>query len=187
MQQLLTGKTRLPGFHGEWHLKTLGDLFNFSSGLSASRGQLSTAGHCYLHYGDIHGALKTFVDARVDYEDIPKLDIPLIKVSPNSMLDDGDVVFVDASEDDEGTSKHVVVVNKYKVPFIAGLHTIVAKSKTDEVAHKYRRYCFQTRAIQEQFLFYAVGKKVSGISKTNIAKLTLPVPSAPSKLTSLLS
>jgi len=95
------------------------------------------------------------------------------------MLDDGDVVFVDASEDDEGTSRHVVVANKDNVPFIAGLHTIVAKSKTDELSHEYRRYCFQTRAIREQFLFYAVGTKVSGISKTNIPKLTLRVPAIP--------
>jgi type I restriction enzyme S subunit len=26
MQQLLTGQTRLPGFHGEWQVKTLGDI-----------------------------------------------------------------------------------------------------------------------------------------------------------------
>ena len=26
MQQLLTGQTRLPGFHGEWEVKRLGDV-----------------------------------------------------------------------------------------------------------------------------------------------------------------
>ena len=176
MQQLLTGQTRLPGFHDEWPVKTLGELFNFSGGYSASRDQLSSEGHCYLHYGDIHGAKKTTVDVRADYQKIPKLDMPLKRVALKSLLEDGDVVFVDASEDDEGTSRHVVVVNKEKKPFISGLHTIVAKSKTDELAHEYRCYCFQTAAIRQQFLFYAVGTKVSGISKTNIAKLTMPVP-----------
>ncbi|MDP2144298.1 MAG: restriction endonuclease subunit S, partial [Gallionella sp.] len=176
MQQLLTGQTRLPGFHGEWEVKRLGGLFRFSGGYSASRDQLSTKGHCYLHYGDIHGATLTYVDAAAHYQDIPKLDIPLKRVSADSLLEDGDIVFVDASEDDEGTSKHIVVVNKANVPFIAGLHTIVAKPRTAELAHEYRRYCFQTVAIRRQFLFYAVGTKVSGISKTNIPKLTLPVP-----------
>ncbi len=179
MQQLLTGKKRLPGFSGEWEVKRLEDLFTFSGGYSASRDQLSTEGHCYLHYGDIHKSSKTFIDVRAEYQDIPKLDIPLKSVSASSLLDDGDVVFVDASEDDEGTSKHVVVVNSEKKPFISGLHTIVAKGNTDELAHEYRRYCFQTPAIRQQFLFYAVGTKVSGISKTNIAKITLPVPSVP--------
>lgn len=176
MQQLLTGRTRLSGFSDRWQVKRMGDLFRFSGGYSASRDQLSSEGHCYLHYGDIHGSSKTTIDTNADYQDIPKLDIPLQRVSPDSLLDDGDVVFVDASEDSEGTSKHVVVVNKDHLPFISGLHTIVAKARTTELAHEYRRYCFQTAAVRQQFMFYAVGTKVSGISKTNIAKLTLPVP-----------
>lgn len=32
MQQLLTGETRLPGFHGEWELKRLGDVAEMGSG-----------------------------------------------------------------------------------------------------------------------------------------------------------
>ena len=179
MQELLTGKERLPGFSGEWEMKALGDLFNFSGGFTASRDQLSSEGYCYLHYGDIHSSKKSFVDVRSEYQDIPKLDIQLRKVSPVSLLDDGDVVFVDASEDDEGTSKHVVIINPHGIHFISGLHTIVAKCKVNAMEHQYRRYCFQTSAVKAQFRFFAVGTKVSGISKTNIAKITLPVPSVP--------
>ena len=179
MQDLLTGRKRLPGFSGEWEVKPLGDLFNFSGGFTASRDQLSSGGSCYLHYGDIHASKKSFVDVRSEYQDIPKLDVPLKKVSSVSLLDDGDVVFVDASEDDEGTSKHVVIMNPHAVPFISGLHTIVAKGKTNALAHQYRRYCFQTTAVKAQFRFFAVGTKVSGISKSNIARITLPVPSLP--------
>lgn len=179
MQELLTGKRRLPGFSGEWKKKALGALFDFGGGFTASRDQLSSNGYCYLHYGDIHTSKKTFVDIRAEYQDIPKLDTSLKEVSTASLLEDGDVVFVDASEDDEGTSKHVVIVNRDKIPFISGLHTIVAKSKTDELQHEYRRYCFQTSAVKAQFLFFAVGTKVSGISKTNISKVSLPVPSVP--------
>ena len=179
MQELLTGKKRLEGFSGEWVVKRLGDLFKFSGGYSASRDQLSGEGHCYLHYGDIHGSSKTTVDTFFDYQSIPKLDIPLKRISPASLLADGDVVFVDASEDDDGTSKHVVVVNKKNLPFISGLHTIVAKARTTELVNEYRRYCFQTAMIRQQFMFYSVGTKVSGINKANIVKLTLPVPPVP--------
>ena len=31
MQQLLTGQTRLPGFHGEWEVKHLGELCEITS------------------------------------------------------------------------------------------------------------------------------------------------------------
>jgi type I restriction enzyme, S subunit len=176
MQELLSGKRRLQGFSARWVEKTLGSLFSFSGGYSASRDQLSGTGHCYLHYGDIHLSSKSFIDLEAEYQDIPKLNIALKKVSSASLLDDGDIVFVDASEDDEGTSKHIVVANTGEKVFIAGLHTIVAKALTHELTNEYRRYCFQTTAVKKQFLFYAVGTKVSGISKTNIAKITIPVP-----------
>lgn len=182
MQELLAGKRRLPGFSGEWKSKTFGDLFSISGGLSASRDQLSSNGYCYLHYGDIHMSNKTFIDVKSEFQDIPKLNIPLNKVSSGAFLNDGDIVFVDASEDDEGASKHVVVINPGGIPFISGLHTIVAKSKTDELDHQYRRYCFQTSTVKDQFRFYAVGTKVTGISKTNIARISLPVPSIPEQI-----
>ncbi len=182
IQQLLTGQRRLPGFSGEWEMKRFGELFSFGGGYSASRDQLSTEGHCYLHYGDIHKSTKTYIDVRAEYRSIPKLDVQLSRVSPASLLDDGDVVFVDASEDDAGTSRHVVVVNPEGIPYISGLHTIVAKSKTEELVSAFRRYCFQTADVRRQFLFYAVGTKVSGISKSNIPKLTILVSPVPEQI-----
>ncbi|MBI5439172.1 MAG: restriction endonuclease subunit S [Nitrosomonadales bacterium] len=176
MQQLLTGQRRLPGFSGEWEAKRLGDLFTFSGGLSASRDQLSNSGYCYLHYGDIHKSSKIFIDVAAEFMDIPKLDVHLNDVIPSALLKDGDVVFVDASEDDEGTSRHWVVVNREDLPFISGLHTIVAKSRDNSLSNGFKRYCFQTQNIKQQFQFFAVGTKVSGISKTNIAKLELKFP-----------
>lgn len=176
MQELLTGKKRLPGYSGEWIEKSLGELFYFSGGLSASRDQLSSEGFCYLHYGDIHLSQKTYIDVQFEYQAIPKLKIDLKKVSQSSLLRDGDVVFVDASEDDEGTSKHVVTINKNNISFISGLHTIVAKSKSNELDHNFRQFCFQTEEIKKQFYYYAVGTKVSGISKNNIGKIILRFP-----------
>ena len=177
MQQLLTGQTRLPGFSGEWEVKRFGDLFSFSGGHTASRDQLSNSGYCYLHYGDIHMSTKTFVDLKAEFLDIPKLTVRLSDVTPSAMLKDGDVVFVDASEDDEGASRHVVVVNPVGLPYISGLHTIVAKAKGDLLDNEFKRFCFQTRSIKLQFQFFAVGTKVSGISKTSIAKIVLKFPS----------
>jgi len=169
MQELLKPKEG-------WVVKKLGEIFTFHGGYTASREQLSDDGYCYLHYGDIHGATKTFINVKSDYAKIPKLQIPLKKVSPKLLLNEGDIVFVDASEDDEGTSRHIVVQNPDGVPYISGLHTIVAKSKDDSVNNDYKRYCFQIAYIKSQFKFYAVGTKVSGISKTNILKIKISLP-----------
>ena len=44
MQQLLTGKQRLPGFSDEWDVKRLGDIGSFSKGRGLAKGDLSTSG-----------------------------------------------------------------------------------------------------------------------------------------------
>ena len=37
MQQLLTGQTRLPGFHGEWEVKRLGEIVDALIGATRQR------------------------------------------------------------------------------------------------------------------------------------------------------
>jgi len=177
MQQLLTGKARLPGFSEAWEVEQFENLFSFSGGLSASRDQLSDSGYCYLHYGDIHKSTRTFIDVEKEYTEIPKIDVRLSNVNVSSLLRDGDIVFVDASEDDEGTSRHLVVVNRGNIPYISGLHTLVAKSRGKRLDNNFKRFCFQTQNVKEQFRFFAVGTKVSGINKTTIRKVELEFPS----------
>lgn len=173
--------TKIPVLPQGWEFKSLSDLFDFSGGYSATRSQLSNKGYCYLHYGDIHTADKSFINVSEDFEDIPKLNIDLENINPNYLLKDGDVVFVDASEDYEGVTKHLVISNKNNIPFISGLHTIVAKKKTNQLQKDYLRYCFQTEFVRKQFLFYAAGAKVSGISKSNIRKIVLLFPNCVSE------
>ena len=54
MQQLLTGKTRLPGFSGEWETKQLGGIASFFKGSGLSKADLSLDGkrRC-IHYGEL--------------------------------------------------------------------------------------------------------------------------------------
>ena len=158
-----------------WTKKRLGEMFDISGGLSVSRAQLSDNGHPYLHYGDIHGSQKTFIELCEDSA-IPRLDVPLSKVTRVSLLQNGDIVFVDASEDDEGASRHIVVRNAKNLPFISGLHTIVAKARTNELENLYREFCFQTAAIKSQFKFYAVGTKVVGVNKKSIKDIVVEFP-----------
>jgi len=175
LQNLLDplNSTRFLKFKGKWKKKTMGDLFSFSTSYSASRAKLGTTGVCYLHYGDIHSNNSTTVDVDRDYDSIPKIDMT---VSKTEMLQNGDVVFVDASEDYPGVSKHVVVINPRNVTFIPGLHTIPAKSKTDELDIDFKKYCFQSPSFRKQASFYASGMKVYGLSRSNLAKIVVFFP-----------
>ena len=158
-----------------WVEKPLCELFDFSGGVPASRAELIDKGYLYLHYGDIHATERTYIDASAEIH-MPRLNVDLNKVPLKALLNDGDVVFVDASEDYEGASRHVVVRNCGAVPFISGLHTIVAKAKTDELVEGFREFCFQTATVKSQFNFYAVGTKVVGVNKSTIGKIMLRFP-----------
>lgn len=49
MQQLLTGQTRLPGFHGEWEVMRLGDIATISKGTQLHSSEATPTGH-YPHF-----------------------------------------------------------------------------------------------------------------------------------------
>ncbi len=89
---------------------------------------------------------------------------------------DGDVVFADASEDYEGICKYVVVKNKENIPFLAGLHTIIARPKNDLISDDFKLHCFGTFNVKKQFAFHANGISVYGISKNSIAQISFPLP-----------
>lgn len=180
MQNLLTGKKRIPGFTDEWKEVQFQDVFTFEGGFSASRNELLLdEGICYLHYGDIHKSNKTYINVKDQYISIPKLMISVNELNSNYFLYDGDVVFVDASEDHEGTCKYIVVKNKENIPFIAGLHTIIARSINDLISGNFKQYCFSTFNVKRQFAICANGISVYGISKSSIAKISFLLPPLP--------
>ncbi|MBW7894128.1 MAG: restriction endonuclease subunit S, partial [Opitutaceae bacterium] len=55
MQQLLTGQTRLPGFHGEWAVMKLVELCDYVDGVPTSGGDLG-----YLEIGDVNVETKSY-------------------------------------------------------------------------------------------------------------------------------
>ena len=54
MQELVTGRTRLPGFGGEWEARQLGEIASFLKGKGLAKTDLSPGGRqrC-LHYGEL--------------------------------------------------------------------------------------------------------------------------------------
>lgn len=62
MQELLTGKRRLPGFKGEWKVTTLGKVANFEHGYGLSKAELNEDGlHKCIHYGQLFTEYKELI------------------------------------------------------------------------------------------------------------------------------
>jgi type I restriction enzyme, S subunit len=164
MQQLLTGKRRLPGFSGEWEVKQLGELFQFLNTANNSRSDLSENGEFkYIHYGDIHTKWRAFLDCASS-------ELPLIqsdKVGNVPFLEDGDLVMADASEDYEGIGISIEVKNATGKKIVAGLHTFLLRGDKEVLADGFKGYLQYIPAVKDQLKKAATGISVYGISKNN--------------------
>lgn len=192
MQKLLMGKTRLPEFAqyldgsskgyksselgeipSDWEVRTYDELFLFLSTSTNSRSELNEYGCCgYIHYGDIHMKFDTVLD-------LEKKSIPYInknKVS-SARIHEGDLVMADASEDYEGIGKSIEVVNVFERELIAGLHTFLLRQKKHFFSLGFKGYLHQITEVKKQLERLATGLKVYGLSKMNLATVSVPLPS----------
>ena len=67
MQQLLTGKTRLPGYSGEWKMKRLAEIGSFSKGRGIKRDDVSDDGHPCIRYGELYTRYQNYINMPVSH------------------------------------------------------------------------------------------------------------------------
>lgn len=172
LQQLLTGQTRLPGFRLEWELKRLGDHVTFLRNGVNSRAELVTEGRIrYLHYGDIHGCKDTYMSPR----NLPFL--PDAKAARLDHLQDGDLVFADASEDVAGVSKSVEVRGIGSTEVVSGLHTIAARFDKAVLADGFKGFLQFCPPFATHLRRLAAGTKVYATNRVHIASAEMHLPS----------
>lgn len=169
-------KTELGWIPEEWNNIKIGDIFELSGGLSVSREKLGNSGVCYLHYGDIHKRDKNYINVDIDKNWLPKIEGKFDQFKNSVKLEDGDIVFADASEDYEGIGKSVAILNENNKEFVSGLHTIVGKDINRVLDRNFKRFCLSTDTIRKQFRKFAVGTSVYGISRENLKKISVLVP-----------
>lgn len=162
---------------GEWEEVKFSGIFNFHQTNSYSRALLAEYGEIMnIHYGDIHTKFSMLFD--VNKESVPFLnyEVDTSKIAKEQFLKVGDLVIADASEDykDIGKSIEVISLNNQKV--VAGLHTYIARP-VKPFALGFCGYMMQTFPVREQIKKLATGISVLGISKTNLGKVELKVPS----------
>ena len=173
MQQLLTGRTRLPGFSGEWEMKRLGDILTFLTTASNPRSDLGDdRGASYIHYGDVHALSYPVLDCA--RQGLPSIDRALVeRITP---VRDSDLVMVDASEDLDGIGKSVEIRGAQDKTVISGLHTILCRGHSQFWATGFKAYLQFIPAFRNKLVRVATGISVYGISKNQLAEITLMLP-----------
>lgn len=174
MQELLTGKKRLPGFSGEWNNYAFGNLFDFIPNNAFTRAQMADSGKVKnIHYGDILTKYGAYVEGNSGAIPYISKEIDLARFAERCYLQSGDIIVADTAED-ETVGKALEVVN-VDCPILAGQHTLLCRPKI-MFAEKFLGYYLNAACYHDQLIPYIVGTKVSSVSKASVAQTKLVVP-----------
>ncbi len=179
MKEIKIQKIRFPQFKDAWEAKKIGETFNFFATNSLSRKLLNYENGVVknIHYGDIHTKFKTNFHLKNEIVPYINSNEDLSKISEDSYCIEGDLIIADASEDykDVGKSIEIIDLNSEKV--VAGLHTYIARDLSGQTAKGFKGYMMQADSIRDQIMTMATGSSVLGITKTNVAKIIIRLPS----------
>lgn len=166
----------------DWDAVPFGELFAFLSTNSFSRNDLTyeeQENAIYnIHYGDIHSTFTT---------DVLNLDniriLPIVKKELDerklTFLKDGDLVIADVSEDHAGLCECVELKGVGQAKIVSGLHTFAARPNNKLVQLGFSSYVFKSNLVRRELTRIATGTSVTGISKYNLSKLLIPLPTIP--------
>jgi type I restriction enzyme, S subunit len=142
MQQLLTGQTRLPGFHGEWAVKRLGDVGEISSAGVDKKIRPDEVPVRLVNYLDVYR--KDFIYA----DDLNHWVTAPPQQAKRCAVQKGDVFFTPTSEtrDDIGIS----AVAMEDIPDAAYSYHVARLRLREPWDLCFRTYAFKTRAFLDQ-------------------------------------
>lgn len=144
-----------------WDVIRFRNAFRFNKGLNITKENLNDEqGILCLNYGEIH--------SKYGFEFIPKVhplkfvDESYLKNNQKSLLNNGDFVFADTSEDIEG-SGNFSYINGQDLVF-AGYHTLIAKPKIN-FNSRFIAYVLDSSAFRNQVRVRVKGVKVFSITQ----------------------
>lgn len=182
MQQLLTGQTRLPGFRGEWEVKTLGDLGSTFGGLT---------GKTKADFGEGSGRYVTFMNVMTNVV-IDCGTFERVKISPTesqNRLVKGDLLFNGSSETPEEVAMCALLTVETPNLFLNSFCFGFRFREGVEADGLFLAYYLRSKAGRELMKSLAQGSTRYNLSKVALLRSSLRLPSLPEQtaITAVLS
>lgn len=165
MQQLLTGKTRLPGFRTGWRTKRLGRLGPFLKGCGIKREDVSSTGFPCIRYGELYTRHENYIlntVARVP-SSIAKMALP---------IKTGDLLFAGSGETSEEIGRCAAYLGDE--PAYAGGDVVVLRPL--EQNSLYLGYLMNRPAVARQKARMSQGDAVVHVSARSLAQVEVDLP-----------
>ncbi|MGO3719360.1 MAG: restriction endonuclease subunit S [Mesonia hippocampi] len=170
---------RFPEFNNQWLEKRYDDIYSFKTTNSLSRDKLNYENGVVknIHYGDIHTKFDSLFDITKERVPFINIDEDISKIQDECYLEVGDLVIADASEDYNDIGKTLEIQNLNNEKVLAGLHTLLARKESEDMALNFASFLMKTRSVRLQIMRIAQGTKVLGLSKNRLDKIPLIIPS----------
>jgi type I restriction enzyme S subunit len=172
MQQLITGKTRLPGFSGDWEVKRLGDVGSTYGGLT---------GKSKSDFGSGSGEYITFMNVMKNTV-IDCLAFEKVHVSEHEMQNRvrrGDLIFNGSSETPEEVGLCAVVLDEVKSVYLNSFCFGFRCQNTDVIDGSFIARFFRSDAGRDLVKSLAQGSTRYNLSKLALLNLRVPIPKLP--------
>ena len=124
-----------------------------------------------MNYGEVHS--KYGFEVNPKKHPLKCVNASYLKTSENALLNNGDFVFADTSEDLKGSGNFTHLNSKTLT--MAGYHTVVMKQKHDH-NHRYLAYMFDSKVFRTQIINRVSGVKVFSVTQGILKRIPAWLP-----------
>ena len=168
MQELLTGKKRLPGFIRQWPPIRLGELFSFKNGLNKAK-EYFGHGTPIVNYMDVFKSSKIYATNLLGRVALTTSELD------NFSVRRGDVLFTRTSETQEEIGMAAVVLDTPRQTVFSGF-VLRGSPKDDRLADEFKAYCFQSTQVRRQIVSKASYTTRALTNGRILSDVVLPLP-----------
>jgi len=174
MQQLLTGQTRLPGFTGEWEVKTMSEVCWFQEGPGVRNTQFTASGVKLLNGTNIfRGVLNLETTSRFISEKEAH------GAYAHFLADEGDIVLASSGITIERLHEKVAFVSARDLPFCMNTSTIRFKPSAGILDPKFLFQFLTSDAFKRPIGGQATGSAQLNFGPSHVAKINISTPPLP--------
>lgn len=165
----ISGVDKIPS---KWTPMRFRHLFSIGRGLGITKENLQDNGIPCVNYGEIHS--KYGFELNIAKHPLKCVSEEYISSSPNSLLNKGDLVFADTSEDLEGAGNFTQLVTNDTT--FAGYHTVIARQIRGN-DDRFLAYALESDYCRNQIRRMVKGVKVFSITQAILKDTSILLPS----------
>lgn len=154
----------------DWKITRFTKSFEFFKGLSIKKTDLADYGAGVVSYGQVHAKNNNGYSLKNDLIRYVAENL----IDEKSLLQEGDFVFADTSEDLDGVGNCIYIDSSKEI--YAGYHTLVARCFDERICTKYFAFLFLTDIWRSQLRKNANGTKVYSVTQKMFKTVSCLVP-----------